>query len=105
MAGDLTTSVPDDPAPTAAREVGSRRSRLDLVVVAAWVAAGVLALALVSLALRSAQRVADVPLVEDAWYALSAARNVAEGNGPTIDGEHLTNGFQPLFTFLEAPPF
>ena len=51
---------------------------------------GVLALSLASLALRSAERVADVPLVEDAWYALSAARNVAEGNGPTIDGENLT---------------
>jgi hypothetical protein len=72
---------------------------------AAWIAVGLLALAAGSLALRGTDAVADVPLVEDAYYAFTASNNVAAGNGPTIDGEHLTNGFQPLFTFATAPAF
>lgn len=43
--------------------------------------------------------------MEDGYYALSVARNFAEGNGITIDGTQITNGFQPLFTFVAVPAF
>jgi hypothetical protein len=40
---------------------------------------------------------------EDAYYALSAARHVALGDGITADGLHDTNGFQPLWVALNVP--
>ena len=43
-----------------------------------------------------------MPLTEDGYYSLSVARNLAAGKGMTIDGANLTNGFQPLFTMIEA---
>jgi len=61
------------------------------------------ALAGLGLALRPGERIADKPFTEDGFYALTVARNVAMGRGVTIDGEILTNGFQPLFTFLTVP--
>lgn len=64
-----------------------------------------LALVLFALVLRPAAHVFDMPMTEDGYYALSVARNLAAGHGLTIDGEHLTNGFQPLFTILEAAAF
>jgi hypothetical protein len=64
-----------------------------------------LALVLFALVLRPAAHVFDMPMTEDGYYALSVARNLAAGRGLTIDGEHLTNGFQPLFTILEAGAF
>lgn len=42
---------------------------------------------------------------EDAYYTFTVARNVADGNGVTIDGEHATTGFQPLWTFATVPFF
>lgn len=39
------------------------------------------------------------PLADDAYYVLVAARNLAEGQGLTVDGE-ATNGFQPAFLAL-----
>ncbi|TAD87516.1 MAG: hypothetical protein EAZ99_17135 [Alphaproteobacteria bacterium] len=63
---------------------------------------GLLALALAALALRATAVVFHTPLTEDAFYALAVARNVAAGVGITIDGVQPTNGFQPLFTFLQA---
>src|SRR5258708_7896479 len=60
------------------------------------------AVILLTLALRPAAHVYDMPMTEDGYYALSVARNLAAGRGLTIDGIHLTNGFQPLFTILEA---
>lgn len=63
---------------------------------------GVLLFALV---LRPAAHVFDMPMTEDGYYALTVARNLAAGHGLTIDGTHLTNGFQPLFTVLEAGAF
>jgi 4-amino-4-deoxy-L-arabinose transferase-like glycosyltransferase len=36
---------------------------------------------------------------------MAVARNVANGVGVTIDGAQPTNGFQPLFTFLQAGLF
>lgn len=72
-----------------------------------WARAGavLLALALLSLAFRPGSHVYDSPLTEDGYYALAVARNVALGNGVTIDGVMPTNGFQPLFTFIEAIAF
>lgn len=43
------------------------------------------------------------PLVDDAFYSFSIARNLALGLGPTADGIHPTSGFQPLYTFLLVP--
>ncbi len=65
----------------------------------------VVGLILLSLAFRPAGHVYDMPMTEDGYYALSVARNVAAGHGITIDGTNLTNGFQPLFTFLQAGAF
>lgn len=36
-------------------------------------------------------------LVDDAFYYFKTASNVALGNGPTFDGEHMTNGYHPLW--------
>jgi hypothetical protein len=67
--------------------------------------AGALAAGFFALALRPAAHVFDMPLTEDGYYALAVARNIARGNGITIDGEHWTSGFQPLFTVLQAAVF
>jgi hypothetical protein len=64
-----------------------------------------LVLLLLSIAFRPAESITHRPLVEDGYYALSVARNVALGQGVTIDGVHPTNGFQPLFTFLCVIPY
>jgi hypothetical protein len=45
------------------------------------------------------------PLFEDAFYAISVGRSIGEGTGVSVDGEHLTNGVQPLICFLYAPIF
>lgn len=72
-------------------------------------AARILALILLAvvglLAFRPEAVIFTTPLTEDAYYSLSAARNIAAGRGVTIDGSLPTNGFQPLFTFLEAGAF
>ena len=44
-------------------------------------------------------------LPDDTYYSLAIARNLARGLGPTADGHELTNGFQPLVTFLQVPLF
>lgn len=65
----------------------------------------VVALLLAGLALRLVLALDDRhfnPLIDDSFYALSIARNVATGHGVTYAGE-LTNGFQPLFVFLAVP--
>jgi len=54
------------------------------------------------LALRPFDALVAMPIAEDGWYALTVARNIAAGHGVTIDGAVWTNGFQPLFTFLQA---
>src|SRR5262245_4025278 len=43
------------------------------------------------------------PLVDDAFYSFSIARNLARGAGATSDGLHPTSGFQPLYTLLLVP--
>jgi hypothetical protein len=62
----------------------------------------VLALLTGALALRAGDQVFATPLTEDGYYSLAVARNVAAGRGITVDGRQPTNGFQPLFTFVEA---
>lgn len=42
---------------------------------------------------------------DDAFYLFSIARSLAAGLGPSVDGHHLTNGFQPLVTLLYTPIF
>ena len=71
-----------------------------------------LALVLVGFALRLAAVLpydlrtsidAKKMLIDDSFYSLAIARNLAAGKGPTSDGVHLTNGFQPGFVLLAAP--
>ena len=64
--------------------------------------AAVLALLAAGLTLREGRQLFATPLTEDGYYSLAVARNVAAGSGITVDGRQPTNGFQPLFTALEA---
>jgi hypothetical protein len=62
----------------------------------------ILVLATGALALRNGSQIFATPLTEDGFYSLAVARNVARGAGITADGRQPTNGFQPLFTAVEA---
>lgn len=62
-----------------------------------------LSVALFAVVVRPSSGVWDAPLTEDGYYMLSVSRNIALGNGVTIDGNQWTNGFQPLFAFMMAP--
>lgn len=62
-------------------------------------------IALFSLILRSNASLHEFPLTEDGYYLLSVSRNIALGNGITIDGQRLTNGFQPLLAALLVPVY
>jgi len=42
-------------------------------------------------------------LYDDSFYAFKIARNISTGEGISFDGEHATNGFQPLWVFLLVP--
>jgi len=68
-------------------------------------AIGVLALAALSLALRSDATVFLKPFSEDGYYSLAVARSMAAGHGMTIDGVTRTNGIQPLLTIIQAGLF
>lgn len=65
----------------------------------------ILSLAIVLVSTRPVQVLLLQPFMEDTYYALSVARNLASGHGFTIDGEQWTNGFQPLFTIVESAAF
>jgi hypothetical protein len=58
-----------------------------------------------ALAFRPLWQLATRPFIDDAFYVFTISKNIAAGNGITIDGTHLTNGFQPLITFLYVPIF
>jgi hypothetical protein len=45
------------------------------------------------------------PVIDDAFYSLSVARNLARGAGVTADGFHPTSGFQPLYTLALVPVY
>ncbi len=63
------------------------------------------AVASVTLVFRSDRSIIDRPIIEDSYYPLTVAKNIAGGRGITIDGSTRTNGFQPLFTLLTVPAF
>jgi 4-amino-4-deoxy-L-arabinose transferase-like glycosyltransferase len=44
-------------------------------------------------------------LYDDSFYAFQIARHIAHGDGPTFDGTHLTNGFQPLYVATLVPMY
>ncbi len=77
----------------------------DVSVVALKLAGAVLALLPLAFITRSFPTLFFKPLTEDGFYSLSVARNLAMGNGLTIDGSHLTNGFQPAVTMLDSVAF
>ncbi len=72
-------------------------------VLRAFAVVAIVAMALPTL--RGAPLIFGPPLTEDGYYALTVARNLAQGRGMTIDGTTLSNGFQPLFTVIESLAF
>ncbi len=80
-------------------------ARLGVLAGFSALAALALAILLLATAFRPGASLFGLPFSEDGFYALTIARNVASGRGVTIDGTLWTNGFQPLFTFLEAACF
>lgn len=56
-----------------------------------------------ALALRDPVAIDRLFMPDDAYYTLSIARSIALGHGPSMDGVHLTSGFQPLLAFLLVP--
>jgi len=42
---------------------------------------------------------------DDAFYYFKVAQNIAEGQGSTFDGLHLTNGYHPLWMLVCVPIF
>lgn len=62
-------------------------------------------LATLTIAVRPQPQLLWHPFIEDAYYAFSVSRSLAEGNGLTVDGVTWTNGFQPFATVLYAVPF
>lgn len=65
----------------------------------------IVAVCALSLAFRPRESLLSRPLNDDAFYAFTISHNLAQGNGVTIDGSTLTNGFQPLYVFLCVPLF
>ena len=71
----------------------------------------VLLIAIIAFALRLAlvfrpeARLFSRPYIDDTFYALGCAYNLAQGHGLTSDGIHPTNGIQPLIVFLDVPLF
>ena len=72
-----------------------------------WLKGSVLltALATFTIALRPLPNLLWHPFIEDAYYSFAVSRNLALGNGLTIDGETWTNGFQPFTTIVYSLPF
>lgn len=57
------------------------------------------------LLVRPDNRFLERPHIEDAYYAFSVSRSIANGRGFAIDGVHPTNGVQPLICMVYAPAF
>lgn len=70
---------------------------------------GLLVVLAAAAAVHLAVSVLDFPtlarsfLYDDAFYDFQIARHIAQGDGPSFDGTHLTNGFQPLYVALLVP--
>jgi len=62
-------------------------------------------LAAIHLPLRPSAWLVHPPLTEDGFFALGAARSLAETGRMSIDGTTLTNGVQPLYVVLMVPCF
>ena len=56
-----------------------------------------------ALVLRDPIAIDRLFMPDDAYYTLTIARSIGRGHGPSMDGVHLTNGFQPLLAFLLVP--
>jgi hypothetical protein len=68
--------------------------------------AGLLALLIgLSVAVHGLPVVVSQFMVDDSFYYLKIAGNIAAGRGFTFDGLHQTNGFQPLFQLMLVPLF
>jgi len=80
-------------------------SEVDSQIFALRFVAVAISIATATLIFRSDANIANRPVTDDGFYGFTVARNVACGKGVTIDGTTLTNGFQPLFTFLSVPAF
>ena len=72
--------------------------KIPLWMVGLWIIV-ILLLILVSLQPLS-YHLSNLTLIDDGFYYLGYARNIAAGNGPTFDGLVETNGVQPLWTVL-----
>lgn len=83
-------------------ESTGRLSHLDRIVVVLVVLILGAAFAIVA---RPVPAVFDAPLEEDGYYIMAIARWIALGHGVTYDGQSLSNGFQPLWTFFCVPFF
>jgi hypothetical protein len=59
----------------------------------------------VSFVLRSEEGVVAIPIVDDGYYNMTIARNIATGRGFTFDGTAVTTGFHPLVVLIAAPVF
>ncbi len=70
-----------------------------------------LAVTVVGVSLRLGVACRDLDILDrlfvpdDTYYTLAIARSLAAGLGPSADGMHLTNGFQPLLAFMLVPVF
>jgi len=56
-----------------------------------------------ALAFRPQSTLVSYPFLDDTFFVLSIARNVAHSLWFSVDGLHLTNGFHPLIVLLYAP--
>ena len=65
----------------------------------------ILCVGLLSVGVRSAAIVFDLPLTEDGYYVMTVARNVARGVGFSADGKTWTNGFHPLWAVVSSLAF
>jgi hypothetical protein len=66
---------------------------------------GLIFLAYLWLAWQPIESLLSKFLVDDAFYYFKTAINLANGLGPTFDGEHLTNGYHPLWRGISAVIF
>ena len=80
----------------------ARLDRFDRLVIALVIVVLCAALAIIARPLNS---FFNEPLLDDGYYVLTVARYIALGHGVTSDGTTLSNGFQPLWTFLCAALF
>jgi len=54
---------------------------------------------------RQDEGVVAIPVLDDGFYNLTIARNIATGKGFTFDGTGVTTGFHPLVVLVAVPVF